>query len=181
MPSIYVASLSDYNNGCLHGVWIDFYKCNDISEVWQAIHSMLAASPTAKKYGDTAEEWAIHDYEEWPFKLREYENISTLWEVYALLQGEIDAGEWDAFAEFLENQGTDISEIDTDTVVDFREAYQGNYDSKEDFAEELANAAGLLECMPDNLKAYFDYEAYARDLFISDYWMSDSGNVFLYI
>ena len=50
MPSIYVAPLSDYNNGILHGVWIDFDKCNDALDVWQAVNTMLAASPSANIY-----------------------------------------------------------------------------------------------------------------------------------
>ena len=51
-PRIYVACLAAYNNGRLHGRWID---ATDPHEVWQHVRGMLAASPEPD-----AEEWAIH-------------------------------------------------------------------------------------------------------------------------
>jgi len=33
---------------------------------------------------------------------------------------------------------------------------------------------GLLSEVPENLRFYFDYEAFARDLFIGDYWSADT-------
>ena len=55
-PKIYVADLAAYNNGILHGVWID--ACKDIDTIWDDIHKILENSPLAG-----SEEWAIHDYE----------------------------------------------------------------------------------------------------------------------
>ena len=45
---IYVASLSDYNAGILHGTWIDFDQLTDLDDLRAAIATMLATSPTAK-------------------------------------------------------------------------------------------------------------------------------------
>jgi antirestriction protein len=53
-----VASLSDYNAGRLHGVWLDANR--EPEELQASINMMLAASDE-----DVAEEFAIHDYEEW--------------------------------------------------------------------------------------------------------------------
>ncbi len=53
---IYVACLAAYNNGILHGRWIDATLGED--HIWEGIKAMLAASPTPG-----AEEHAIHDYE----------------------------------------------------------------------------------------------------------------------
>jgi antirestriction protein len=59
-PCIYVADLAAYNAGYLHGVWIEC--CPADADAWQqAIDEMLAASPV----GEDAEEWAIHDTENW--------------------------------------------------------------------------------------------------------------------
>ncbi|MFF8629709.1 antirestriction protein ArdA [Streptomyces werraensis] len=60
-PRIYVASLSDYVAGYLHGEWIDADQ--DADDIHEAVQAMLKKSPVARKYGDVAEEWAIHDYE----------------------------------------------------------------------------------------------------------------------
>ena len=53
---IYVASLSDYNAGILHGEWVSFDDFSSAGEVWEAIRAMLADSPTAKAEGVPAEE-----------------------------------------------------------------------------------------------------------------------------
>lgn len=54
---IYVASLSDYNAGILHGTWIDFAQLTDLDDLRAAIAAMLATSPTAKAApGQPAEE-----------------------------------------------------------------------------------------------------------------------------
>lgn len=60
-PAIYVASLTDYNNGILHGRWIDALLSP--AEIHRQIHEMLAGSPTTTRTGEPAEEWAIHDHE----------------------------------------------------------------------------------------------------------------------
>jgi antirestriction protein len=55
-PRIYVACLAAYNDGRLHGVWIDADL--DPTDIWKEVKEMLAKSPVVG-----AEEWAIHDYE----------------------------------------------------------------------------------------------------------------------
>ena len=54
-PSIYVASLSDYNHGRLHGVWID--ATMPLEDMWAATAHMLAQADNPG-----AEEIAIHDH-----------------------------------------------------------------------------------------------------------------------
>lgn len=49
--------------------------------------------------------------------------------------------------------------------------------SEEDFATHIVNECYDLERMMGNLSYYFDYKAFARDLFISDYIFED-GYVF---
>jgi len=53
-PRIYVACLSSYNEGRLHGKWIDC--SSDVDEMHRDIQAMLADSPSS-----FAEEWDIHD------------------------------------------------------------------------------------------------------------------------
>jgi len=66
---IYVAYLAAYNNGILHGAWLDAEQGVDTLNA--DIVAMLAASPNAG-----AEEWAIHDYEGFEgVHIAEYEGI----------------------------------------------------------------------------------------------------------
>ena len=70
-PRIYVACLAAYNNGYLHGRWID---ATTPDEIMDEVQAMLAASPVPH-----AEEWAIHDYEGFEgASLSEYSSFETV-------------------------------------------------------------------------------------------------------
>ena len=70
-----------------------------------------------------------------------------------------------------------VSATGDDSISDFEDSYEGEYDSEEDFATHIVNECYDLERMMGNLSYYFDYKAFARDLFISDYIFED-GYVF---
>lgn len=165
-PRIYVASLSDYNSGILHGKWLD--ATQSYEEIMDEIQAMLEESPTAKKYGEVAEEYAIHDYENFfGMSLNEYETIETVCLLAEALQ---EHGE--AFALYYENGGCNDIEEAKDSFMD---AFCGEYNSEEDYAAELANELMPADA-PSFLTQYFDYEAFSRDLFISDNYSCSMGN-----
>lgn len=59
----------------------------------------------------------------------------------------------------------------------FEEAYAGKWASERAFAEDLCDQIGIAE--GDTIESrYFDYDAWTRDLFMGDYWRSESGHVF---
>ena len=59
------------------------------------------------------------------------------------------------------------------SISDIEDSYYGEWDSDEAFAEDLMEQTGDLDKLPDNLRYYFDYEKYARDLMISDFFESN--------
>lgn len=59
---------------------------------------------------------------------------------------------------------------------DFEDAFCGEYDSEVAYAEELFDECYLHD-VPENVRYYIDYEKFARDLFISDYYYAN-GYVF---
>ena len=151
VPSIYVACLAAYNNGFLHGQWIDANQ--EPRAIHSAIQDMLAQSPVGG-----AEEWAIHDYEGFGgLRLSEYEDITKVAEIAKLIQEHGEA--WALYAEF---EGIEYA-----TKERFEEAYQGEWDSEEDFAQNLAEETMEI---PQHLQFYIDYEKFARDLFINDFF-----------
>ncbi|MFJ8699487.1 antirestriction protein ArdA [Streptomyces ardesiacus] len=84
-PRIYVASLTDYNNAILHGEWIDADQ--DPDQIHAEVQAMLKKSPAARKYGDVAEEWAIHDYEGfYGISLSEWESFERVSAIAKLLK-----------------------------------------------------------------------------------------------
>lgn len=53
---VYAACLAAYNNGILHGCWLDV--TDDVDKLRAEVAAMLADSPESG-----AEEWVIHDYD----------------------------------------------------------------------------------------------------------------------
>lgn len=141
---IYVACLAAYNNGHLHGEWIDV---TDESSIWEAVQAMLYASPI-----DEAEEWAIHDYEGFEgAEVGEYFSFANVVELanYIRERGELGA-------EVLNYYGGNIE----DAKARFEE-YAGEYDSLEAYAEELTEQSGTE--IPESLAPYIDFKAMAHD------------------
>ena len=176
---IYASSLSDYNAGILHGAWFNLADYNDSEELYDAIKKqVLENSPTAKAEGlPAAEEFAIHDYDDaHPEGLGEYESLAYLMDIQDCLNKCIDRGiDEEAFCAWW----TEISGVHSSADFDsFEDVYCGKYDSKEDFAYDLIEQSGILDDVPETLFNYFDYEAYARDLFLDGYTMTEDGYVF---
>ena len=145
---IYVACLASYNSGILHGEWIT--PKADKDELQEQINKVLKSSSI-----EDAEEWAIHDYNDFP-NLGEYPGLDKIIQV----QEAIDEHGADVVQAFLKNWGVE----DLDNVGD---AYYGKYDNFTEFAEQLAHETieGLNENHTDStLARYFDYEKWERDL-----------------
>jgi antirestriction protein len=129
----------------------------DPDELKEGIEEMLSNGPA-----DNAEEWAFHDYEGFgDYSVSEYEDIDGLAELGRCIE---EHGL--AFAAYAENIGQGADE------AGFEDAYCGEWDSETAYAENLMD-----ECyeVPDNLANYIDYAAFARDLFINDYYSVDGG------
>ena len=170
---IYVASLSDYNAGILHGAWFDLSEYEDALELYEAIKKqVLETSPTAKAEGlELTEEYAIHDYDGiYPDNLGEYENLDYLMDIQNCLNQCATSEDEEAFCTWLNEIG---NKPDYDS---FETSYCGKYESKEDYTYQYIEDTGLLSDMPEWMQKYFDYEAFTRDLFL-DYTMID-GYVF---
>ena len=150
-PKIYVACLAAYNNGILHGDWIDANQ--DPDDLRDAVHIILKTSPISH-----AEEWAIHDYEDFdPAYMNENMGMK---EVSSIAKFLVEYGEL-ASAVLIELNG------DLDQAKDLIEnCYQGEFKSEEDFA--MSYAEETME-IPDYLASYINYEIMARDLFIDNF------------
>ena len=144
-PRIYVACLAAYNNGYLHGAWIDADQGAD--EIREEIAAMLARSPI-----EHAEEYAIHDYEGFEgVTISEYAGIDTLVRLGAFIaeHGALGAG-------LLEQFGGDMDQAESA----FEDCYHGQFASLADYMEELTTESVTI---PEALRCYVDWQAMARD------------------
>jgi antirestriction protein len=153
-PRIYVACLSSYVNGKLYGTWIDCDQ--DVDDIWTQINEMLATSPESD-----AEEWAIHDFENWhDINISEHESIERIAELAELLK---EHGK--AFAAYCQYYSDDANS------EDFQDRYLGQYEDEEDFVYQMWEQDGRLKQLEElNINAsYIDWSAIARDWFIDSY------------
>lgn len=165
---IYVACLASYNAGTLHGKWIDL-EGKDVDEVNEEIQAMLTDSPEPD-----AEEWAIHDYESEFYTIEEYSDIRELCKAQELLE---EHGP--AILAYADHIGADL---DDSLKSSFEDAYRGEYSTEQEYAEQLIDDCYDLDRIMGNLAYYFDYQAFTRDLFISDCFSIDTpdGNVWVF-
>lgn len=163
-PRIYVACLAAYNNGKLHGRWIDATLGAD--HIQDEINAMLAESPEPG-----AEEWAVHDYDGMP-SMGEHPNLEAVAKYAECYEKHGEA--WKVWVDNDPNHNTEES--------DFEEQYLGEFDSLEDYAANFLERTGGLEGAPDLLKTYFDFAAYGRDMELGgDIWTHEkNGRLFVF-
>jgi antirestriction protein len=170
---IYVASLADYNNGLLHGLWIDV---TDPDTMRDEIAAMLRASKypnvmvecpdcdgsaneckTCQGKGEvpSAEEYAVHDYEclEGDFDMGEYPDLEALC----------------AMAEAIEEHGAPFlawhnAEPHYNTDPDkFLEQFRGEWSSLADFVADFWEQSGFEAEPWPHPSNYVDWEKIAHD------------------
>lgn len=126
VPQIYVACLSAYNNGYIHGLWVDATQDEDAIE--DDINWMLSWSPAQGT--EACEEWAIHCFEGFgSIQISEYENLEKV-SLYAQLLDGAEATEKviSLFIKWATEVGIEVS------LEKFQEHYIGYWDSVSDFA-----------------------------------------------
>jgi antirestriction protein len=154
-PKIYVACLAAYNNGILHGRWID---CTfGIDHVWSEIKTILEKSPE-NTLDYPCEEWAIHDHENFPEGLiSEYMDIERVVDYAEMFQTPdgyaiLKLQEYFRFDDFQE-------------AKDYHENnFAGEWDSFTEYTENYIEDTGMLSGLPDFAQTYFDVERFANDL-----------------
>lgn len=160
----FITNLGKYNEGELVGQWVDF-PCDE--DVFGDILEEIGVD------GEEYEEWFATDYEcdidEVAQELGECMSLDELNETAEALE------EWDS----VEGLGEAVVEIwgfDTllNSTPDDYLYFEANDD--EDIGYYYAEEFGILDEVPANLRNYFDYEAYGRDIRIdTDSGLSDNG------
>jgi antirestriction protein len=164
-PRICVASLADYNAGRLHGRWID------ADQPAEAIREQIALM-LAESKEPIAEEWAIHDYENFGgLTLSEYEDIDKVAEVAFLI-----AEHGSVSASLLGYLGGTSSVGEARRYME--EGYRGEFDSLADYAQELIEDcySDALKDLPDFIRYHIDYDGIAHDMELNgDIFTFESG------
>lgn len=160
--ALYCGTYGKYNSGNFSGMWVNISTFDDYEDFVNFCYAIHA--------DEEDPEIMCQDGENIPDSLCSesmgeecFNNILK----YCELCDEYNVSAVDDFLEW-------YSPEDLDMMYD---SYVGVYDSEEDFAREIVNDCYDLDKMMGNLACYFDYEALARDLFISDYHFGSHGTV----
>ena len=138
-PRIYVSTYAKYNNGSLDGKWVELMKFDTYEEFvdyCRALHK-----------DEKDPEFMVQDFENYPRKwyheggLPTEEEFEKIYEYYLMNDNEKDA--YEAFVDYTGN----------DNVESFRDAYQGKFNSAEDFAYDLVDGIGWDGVGKENLES----------------------------
>ena len=162
-PALYCGTYGKYNEGNLGGMWVNvstFGSYEDFINFCKAIHA---------------------DEEDPELMYQDFANIPD--SLYHESMGEEEFNKLLKYCELCDDYSVSavddflewFSPEDFDRMDD---AYMGVFDSKEDFALEIVNDCYDINKMMGDLAYYFDYEAFARDLFMCDYRFGSHGTVF---
>ena len=161
MIKIYVACLASYNSGYLFGKWLDLDNYSSGDEVLEAIQKEILDSelnPMLQNYGETPEEWAMHDIEGISYELAgrtEWPDMDKLIEMNEVLND--DNGE--LILEIKDYLSSDIQEA----KEFFDEKHIGEFSSDTELADYIAEEINGWD-LSSGVGRYFDSEAFARDL-----------------
>ena len=145
-PKIYVGTYAKYNDGSLDGKWVDLTEYNTYEEFVDACRELHS--------DEDDPEFMVQDYENFPEKwyheagLPTEEEFDKINEFYMM-----DDSKKEAYEVFVNYTGLD-------SIEDFEEAYEGLFDSPQDFGYYAIDTWGI----PDDPESYIDYEAFGRDL-----------------
>lgn len=155
--NVWIGCLTCYNNGGLVGQW---YPATEAGSVTVAqVHELKADPP---------EGW--HD-ELWCFDLDNapkgyyHEMSPAIAQEIAEALSEVPSYlEAQAYLAWLDYNGYDL--VGNEYLSDFEEAYCGQWDSEEDYAQDLAEQLDLIPKEHSWPASYIDWERAARDLFM---------------
>jgi len=153
-PKVWIGCLAAYNNGVLHGDWVD--AAVEGHELVRSAQEILSRSPEPD-----AEEWAIFDDDAFGgYRVEQYDSLE---QVARVARGIKEHG--NAFAAWAELHDGDEAMLDG-----FEDVYLGEYDSPEAWAHEVLDDISLngflsLGAIPETIRPYLhiDYEGWARD------------------
>ena len=195
---IWIGSLAAYNAGDLLGDWFDADAAPTDSGEWVRMMHERGDNYIARTLGsyasdglrDVAARDLAEEHEElWVFDHEGFDEWLT-GECspdeavrIAELVGEIesDGHDPDVVALWAAHEGRGVTEWDKSTREDFEEAYVGEFASEEEYAGALADDLGVFDNVNDSFRAYFDFEQFARDLFMSDMHSTDAPGGGIYV
>lgn len=167
-PSVYVGTYGKYLEGSIAGAWLNPGDYESIEDFFSACADLHKDEEAGTR------EFMFQDYDNFPGCLASEGWFTPQAFAYCKAWDQVEEyGEnVDAFEAYAELFG--VEEDDADVLAaSFEDAYYGEFLNDTEMAEAIVDESGMLSDVPDTIAWYFDYEKYARDLMISDFWEKD--------
>ncbi len=159
-PRVYVGTYAKYNDGSIAGKWLDLDDYSD--------HETFIAACQELHKDEHDPELMFQDWENIPDGMIGESHLSA--DVFDWL--ELD----DKDKQILQAYRDNIDQ--TGSLEDATDAYNGTFNNKEDFAEDLFQS---IYTIPKELENYIDYERVVRDLECGDYtFVYDEGEFLVF-
>lgn len=160
---VWIGCLACYNDGTLAGKWFNALDADDV----------IPAEVCRFGVKTWHEELWVMDMDETRGWLREECSPSEAAQIARTIESiEDNHDDPEMVLAWAEHEGTrdEIVRDEYDRVQrnDFADAYCGEFDNETDYAYNLVDDLGMLHNVDETLANYFDYEAFARDLFMGD-------------
>jgi len=173
-PMAWIGCLACHNAGNLVGQWYPATEAGDVD-----LDSVHEGSGVHWEREGCEELWCL-DIEHMPVQ-REMDPLEAAG--WGALYEEVGPEMWPAICAWVRS-GSYTAEGNSDFPVlgDFEEAYAGQWDSFQAYAENLAEDIGLLAGVPEDLVSYVDLTRWSRDL-AYDYMVVDApdgGSVYVF-
>lgn len=167
-PQVWIGCLACYNAGRLVGDWFPAIEADETST--RTVH---ATAGYTGPLVETHEELWVMDHEGFSGLLTGECSPAEATRLAEILEDVRDPA---AFAAYVDHVG-DLE----DALETFEDAYRGTFESERAFAEELVDDLGILAGVDQEIARYFDTAAYARDLFIGDYFAENAPGLEIYV
>lgn len=185
---VWVGCLACYNGGRLVGAWVDASQAADMAEDFDAYNG---GEVWGNEFDDEqrrahlaeghAEFWCfdhnnLHGLVTGECSPMEAQRIGRIFEAV-----QADGHDVAAVAAWAEHTGETVEEWDRPTREAFEDAYSGEYDSQQAFAEQLADDMGAVTGEESWPLSCIDWERAARDLFLGGDFYAVRSPVGLYV
>ncbi|WP_439582750.1 antirestriction protein ArdA [Dyadobacter bucti] len=172
-PRIYVVTYGQYNNGSLFGKWFnlsDYQNLKDFLQDCFEYHRNEFDSDGCRP------ELMFQDWENIPdFLISEcclHEDAFKYFEITSEINDRT-AEAFEIYCNQINSWPSNRYELE-DQLESFQESYQGYFggamkNAQLEYAYQYVEDTGMLSGVTSTLERYFDYEAFARDLFLEGY------------
>lgn len=164
---VYVGTYAKYNNGSIKGAWLDLDDYIDSDHFYEACQELHS--------DEEDPELMFQDFEGFPQEWYGESSIDDKAFGYAAADSD-DQAMVDAYLSAFGDDGSDFDELLSEVQDRYQGDFSDSWDPKLGFAEQLFDEIYAFE-IPESVRGYIDYEAYARDIFIGDYVEVD-GHIF---